>query len=122
MRPDIAVKDDAGRIVVDERTLAVLALRMARVGQPLGSAIVREGAVVTGAAPPFGDGLPVEARARRRHILVERTPDGAMGDNDIVPPDGRQRVGLPPDARSGQRPEGTVSVNPGSSQGSPGKQ
>src|SRR3546814_8907162 len=98
MRPDIAVKDDAGRIVVDERTLAVLALRMARVDQPLGSEIVREGDVVTGAAPPFGDGLPVEARARRRHILVERPQEGAMVDNDIVRADGGQRVGLPPAA------------------------
>src|SRR3546814_21006823 len=71
---------------------------MARVGQPLGSEIVREGDVVTGAAPPFGHGLPVAARARRRHILVERPQEGAMVDNYIVRAAGRQRVGLPPAA------------------------
>src|SRR3546814_3178279 len=46
MRPDIAIEDDARRIVVDQRPLAMLALGMARVGEALGGEIVRKADVV----------------------------------------------------------------------------
>src|SRR3546814_15296615 len=53
MRPDVAVKDDARRIVVDQRPLAMLALRMARVGEALGGEIVRKTDVVARPLTPF---------------------------------------------------------------------
>src|SRR3546814_12230252 len=97
MRPDVAVKDDARRIVVDQRPLAMLALRMARVGEALGGEIVRKTDVVARPLTPFRNALAGEARAGRRHILVDPPQEGAMVDDDIVRRDGRTSFGFPPD-------------------------
>src|SRR3546814_18241905 len=91
MRPDIAIEDDARRIVVDQRPLAMLALGMARVGEALGSEIVRKADVVARPLPPLLNALAGEARARRRHILVDPPQEGAMIDDDILRRDGRDR-------------------------------
>src|SRR3546814_4072097 len=91
MRPDVAVKDDARRIVVDQRPLAMLALRMARVGEALGGEIVRKTDVVARPLTPFRNALAGEARAGRRHILVDPPQEGAMVDDDIVRRDGDRK-------------------------------
>src|SRR3546814_18504290 len=98
MRPDIAIEDDARRIVVDQRPLAMLALGMARVGEALGGEIVRKADVVTRPLPPLLDALAGEARARRRPILVDPPQEGAVIDDDILRRDGREGVGFPPAA------------------------
>ena len=98
MRPDIAVKDDARRIVVDQGSLAVLALGMARVGEAFGGEVVREGDVVARPLAPLRYAVAGEARAGRRHILVDPPHQGAMIDDDIVRGDGRKSVGFPPAA------------------------
>src|SRR3546814_19510779 len=90
MRPDIAIEDDARRIVVDQRPLAMLALGMARVGEALGGEIVRKADVVTRPLPPLLDALAGEARARRRHILVDPPQEGAVIHEDILRSDGRE--------------------------------
>src|SRR3546814_8434018 len=94
-RPDVAVEEDAGRCVVDERALAMLALRMARVGESLGGEIVRESDVVARVPAPFGHILAREARPRRRHILVDRPQKSAMVDDHVMRCDGRESVGFP---------------------------
>src|SRR3546814_14018585 len=83
MRPDIAIEDDARRIVVDQRPLAMLALGMARVGEALGGEIVRKADVVARPLPPPLNALAGEARARRRHILVHPPQEGALIDDDL---------------------------------------
>src|SRR3546814_12625805 len=98
MRPDIAIEDDARRIVVDQRPLAMLALGMARFGEALGGEIVRKADVVTRPLPPLLDALAGEARARRRHILVAPPQEGAVIDADILLRDGREGVGFQPQA------------------------
>src|SRR3546814_16042711 len=69
MRPDIAIEDDARRIVVDQRPLAMLALGMARVGEALGGEIVRKANVVTRPLQPPLSALAGAARARLGNIL-----------------------------------------------------
>src|SRR3546814_3292910 len=86
------------RIVVDQRPLAMLALGMARVGEALGGEIVRKADVVARPLPPLLNALAGEARARRRHILVDPPQEGAMIDDDILRRDGREGVGFPPAA------------------------
>src|SRR3546814_19407062 len=98
MRPDIAIEDDARRIVVDQRPLAMLALGMARVGKALGGEIVRKADVVTRPLPSLLAALAGEARARRRHILVDHPPEGAVIDDDILRSHGREGVGFQPAA------------------------
>src|SRR3546814_18135452 len=76
----------------------MLALGMARVGEALGGEIVRKADVVTRPLPPLLDALAGEARARRRHILVDPPQEGAVIDDDILRRDGREGVGFPPAA------------------------
>src|SRR3546814_19667356 len=75
MRPDIAIEDDARRIVVDQRPLAMLALGMARVGEALGGEIVRKADGVTRPRPPLLDPLAGEAPPRSRHLLIDTPPE-----------------------------------------------
>src|SRR3546814_19303903 len=99
MRPDIAIEDDARRIVVDQRPLAMLALGMARVGEALGGEIVRKADVVTRPLPPLLDALAGEARARRRPLLVHPPQDGAVIGDAIPRPAGREGFGLRSETR-----------------------
>src|SRR3546814_15004788 len=71
---------------------------MARVGEALGGEIVRKTDVVARPLTPFRNALAGEARAGRRHILVDPPQEGAMVDDDIVRRDGRKSVGFPPAA------------------------
>ena len=92
---DVAVDEDAGGVVVDQRALGVLALGMAGVGEPLGEEIVGEGDVVAGAAPPVRRRRAGEARARGGEILVQRPGHRAMVDDHVVGADRREARPLP---------------------------
>src|SRR3546814_13295312 len=89
----------------------MLALRMARVGEALGGEIVRKTDVVARPLTPFRNALAGEARAGRRHILVDPPQAGAMVDADIVRRDGRKCVGFPPAASSEERRVGNECVS-----------
>ena len=71
-------------VVVDERALGVLALRVRRIRQALGDDVVAESDAMGGAGAPLGGARAAKTRTRGRQVLVGRPREGAVIDDDVV--------------------------------------
>ena len=98
VRPDVAIEDDAGGIVVHQRTLGMFALGMARIRQTLGGEVEPEDDVVAGAFAPFLHRGAGETRAGGGHVLVHAPQEGAVLDHHPRRAHGGQGIGFPPAA------------------------
>src|SRR3546814_17741579 len=96
MRPDIAIEDDARRIVVDQRPLAMPALGMARDGEALAGELVPKTAVVTLPILQLLAALAWDARAGHRPRLVVHSPERPVINSDLLGRQCGKGVDFPP--------------------------
>ena len=81
-------------VVVNQRALGMLALRVRRIRQALGDDVVAEGDAVRRAAAPLVRRLAGEARAGGRQVLVDGPGHRAMIDDHVVRALRRERIRL----------------------------
>src|SRR5690606_395527 len=91
----VAVDEDAGRVVVDQRALAVLSFGMAGVSEALGEDVVGERYVARSSRAPFLYRIAGEAGARGGQVLVHSPGDRTMVDDHIAGGDGGDAVSFP---------------------------